>query len=673
MELLRADDPAGVGPYRLLRRLGARATGQVFLGCDSDGWLAAIKVLHDGYTADATERARFAGEVATTRAVHAPWTPAVLDADTEAPMPWLATEYVFGPTLESVAALPERAVGALAVRLARALAELHKMGLVHGNVTPSNVLLGADGPKLIDFGEARTPDATGVTRTGTVRGEPGFISPEQVAGAVAGPACDVFSLAAVLVRAATGRGPFGRTASPLAMLRRVADEKPDLAEVPERLRRILTPCLAKQPDQRPAAAALADSLADYADVSWPPPAITEAIRTDLEAIRPRSVSRRTALLGLGALALTAGATTAGVLLRSATRPGGTVRWIFTTTGAVSDVVCHGGTLYAASTDGTVRALDAATGRPHWAHHARPATSQSLLAAGDALYLTDDDGLTALDAATGRLRWETSSAGVAAASANTPVGSVIEQGRRVVAGFDPATGAIRWRYRNPSNELWWDAPPMVAAEGRIHVALASSMITLDGETGTVRAAREWPSTPCSWLAAAAGRVFAGRTGELDAIDAASGRPLWQHEVPTTATAPGVADDQRIYLVGPGRCSAWDAATAWQVWSVEQPSIEPSLGFTPTATLLGDTLYVGLARSGWTATELLVSAYASDSGKQRWTLPLDGLDGTFDRFTNLVAADNTVYFGTRSARIYAIGAVSADLDGFGVFVPGRLAAA
>jgi hypothetical protein len=302
MEPLLSGDPTLLGPFRLLGRLGAGGMGQVFLGRDSAGNLAAVKVIHPGLTGDRQFRQRFAREIATARAVRAPWTAVVLDADPDGPRPWLATEYVSGPSLDAAVAqhgpLPGAAVDVLAARLAESIAALHATGIVHRDRKPSNVLLAADGPRVIDFGIARAADSTRITHTGLVVGTPAFMSPEQAMGEPTGEPSDVFSLASVVVFAATGSGPFGRTGHPVAMLRKVAVAEPELAAVPDALRADLVPCLAKDPGQRPSAAQLAHRLArrapaDSAWPAWQPPAV---------AAPP---SRRTKLIVAAALAAVA--------------------------------------------------------------------------------------------------------------------------------------------------------------------------------------------------------------------------------------------------------------------------------------------------------------------------------------------------------------------------------
>ena len=266
MEPLRPDDPRQLGPYRLLRRVGAGGMGVVFLAVAADGAgddLAAVKAVHTEYAEDAEFRARFAGEVDLARRVHGPYTARVLDADTEGSRPWLATEYVSGPALHhavrEAGPFPAGSLRALAAGLARALDAIHSVGLIHRDLKPSNVLLSPRGPRVIDFGIARATDATALTRTGQTLGTPAFMSPEQATGAPLGPESDLFAFGGVLLFAGTGRQPFG-TGDPAALLYRVVNEEPDLSGLPEELLPLVTACLAKTPADRPGLGSLLAEL-----------------------------------------------------------------------------------------------------------------------------------------------------------------------------------------------------------------------------------------------------------------------------------------------------------------------------------------------------------------------------------------------------------------------------
>nr|WP_243876170.1 serine/threonine-protein kinase [Streptomyces sp. 846.5] len=282
MQALESDDPPQLGGYRLLARLGAGGMGRVYLARSRGGRRVALKVIRPELADDPDFRARFAREVASARAVSGAFTVAVLDADPEAATPWLATEYVPGPSLSAAVRehgpLPLDSVRALAAGLAEALEAIHAAGVVHRDLKPSNVLLAADGPRVIDFGISRAAEATELTRTGMVVGSPGFMSPEQIEGTAVTPATDVFSLGAVLAFAATGAGPFGEGATP-ALLYRVVHSEPRLDGVPGPLRGLISACLAKEAATRPSP----DGLLDRLEASEPADAGHDPTQTWLPA------------------------------------------------------------------------------------------------------------------------------------------------------------------------------------------------------------------------------------------------------------------------------------------------------------------------------------------------------------------------------------------------------
>ncbi|MEV2257384.1 bifunctional serine/threonine-protein kinase/ABC transporter substrate-binding protein [Streptomyces anulatus] len=348
MDDLRPTDPARIGGHRLLGRLGAGGMGVVYLGRTDTGALAAIKVILPEHAGDEEFRTRFRREAEAARRVDSPWAVSVTGADTESEHPWLATEFVPGPTLSDIVArrgpLPVRSVSVLARLLARALAAVHTAGLVHRDVKPGNVLLTAGGPQLIDFGIARAADATALTATGLVVGTPGFLPPEQASGNTAGPAGDVFSLGCLLAYAATGRPPFGGGAVD-AVLYRTVHDAPDLDGIDDApLRALLDRCLAKDPGERPAAADLDTLIAEDAPaggtIDWLPEDVVRIIADraaallalpDIDATvteepgppEPAPGRRRFLLLAAGgAVALGAGAFAAVRLTRDEPDGGG---------------------------------------------------------------------------------------------------------------------------------------------------------------------------------------------------------------------------------------------------------------------------------------------------------------------------------------------------------------
>ncbi|MFC4606356.1 serine/threonine-protein kinase [Streptomyces maoxianensis] len=286
MQPLDPGEPQSIGAYRLLGRLGAGGMGRVYLGRSAGGRTVAVKVVHPHFALDEEFRARFRREVEAARQVGGQWTAPVLDADPEAPVPWVATGYVAGPALSQAVAdhgpLPTRSVRVLGAGLAEALAAVHGLELVHRDVKPSNVLLTLDGPRLIDFGIARATDGTAsLTSTGVSVGSPGYMSPEQILGKAVTGAADVFSLGAVLVYAALGAAPFPGDSS-AALLYKVVHEEPELGSLEGDLRELVADCLAKDPAARPTPADIANRLAPgraaaLVGAGWLPGALVEQV------------------------------------------------------------------------------------------------------------------------------------------------------------------------------------------------------------------------------------------------------------------------------------------------------------------------------------------------------------------------------------------------------------
>jgi hypothetical protein len=300
---LPANSPQRVGDYALLGKLGAGAMGSVYLGRSRGGRPVAVKVARPELAESPEFRERFRREVAMARSVGGFWTATVVGADPDAPRPWMATEYVVGPTLQQAVQthgpLPELSVRRLAAGLAEALVAIHAAGLVHRDLKPSNVLLAADGPRVIDFGIARALEHSALTEAGMVFGTPGFLSPEQVVGTPIGPQSDVFALGAVLVYAATGQGPFGEGATS-ALVYRVVHQDPDLSRVPPGLVPLIIPCLVRDPAHRPTPARLLETIeVPHLDDTWLPAPVrtlVEQRHTELQALPALAVKPPTRVM-----------------------------------------------------------------------------------------------------------------------------------------------------------------------------------------------------------------------------------------------------------------------------------------------------------------------------------------------------------------------------------------
>ncbi|MGW3563392.1 WD40 repeat domain-containing serine/threonine protein kinase [Streptomyces sp. NPDC000941] len=325
MELMGEADRPVAGPYRLVAELGRGGMGRVLLGVAPDGRLVAVKVVRSQFVEDDGFRTRFRREVEASRKVSGAYTAAVVDADADAPLPWLASVFVPGPALgqvvENVAPLPPESTVRLAAGLAAALAEIHRAGLIHRDLKPSNVLLAADGPRVIDFGIARAIDSeniTKITHTGWLVGSPAFMSPEQAESRELTPASDVFSLGAVLFQACTGRVPFAGS-STLQMLYNVVHSEPDLAPIPDELRGLVERCLDKDPSQRPTPAGILELVGQLAPSARPWPAAVH----DLIDAQQAEIARVLGLPEDGGALVESGAGT--VVLRAEPGADGTAR------------------------------------------------------------------------------------------------------------------------------------------------------------------------------------------------------------------------------------------------------------------------------------------------------------------------------------------------------------
>ncbi|MGW6708131.1 serine/threonine-protein kinase [Streptomyces sp. NPDC054956] len=364
---LHQEDPDAVGGYRLLDRLGAGGMGTVYLARgDESGRLVAVKVVHQRFADDREFRIRFRQEVAAARRVSGAFTAPVVDADPEAERPWMATLYTPARTLGDVVRDGGPLAGAplrrLAVGLVEALRDMHRVGVVHRDLKPDNVLLTDEGPRVIDFGISRAADHQTLTVTGTILGTPPYMSPEQLSAPhrVKEPS-DVFSLGAVLVYATTGHGPFDAGSHYLTAYN-VVHEPPAVGELSGTVREIVQWCLAKEPVDRPTPDELLEAFKSAPEEDWGArllapvpeapevPAVPEVGAASPAADAPgrsrRSLSRRGALIA-GAAALAGaggiGSWAAGLWDRSGATGSGATGGSSTSPPAVKPVAAVEGT------------------------------------------------------------------------------------------------------------------------------------------------------------------------------------------------------------------------------------------------------------------------------------------------------------------------------------------
>jgi tRNA A-37 threonylcarbamoyl transferase component Bud32 len=281
-----------IGDYEILEEIGRGGMGVVYkAGQKSLGRVVALKMIRAADFAGPAERERFRREAQAVAALRHPnivQVYAVGDCNGE---PFLALEFVEGPSLARYLGgkpLPAREAAALVATLADAMHYAHQRGVIHRDLKPGNILLesaekGTSSslvtrhsplatPKITDFGLAKLQGDTQHTSTGVILGTPGYMAPEQAdgRGKEVGPAADVYGLGAILYELLTGRPPF-QGDSPVATLQQVMEAEPARPRllnpaVPRDLETVCLKCLEKEPQQRYAsAAALADDLRRFRD------------------------------------------------------------------------------------------------------------------------------------------------------------------------------------------------------------------------------------------------------------------------------------------------------------------------------------------------------------------------------------------------------------------------
>ncbi|WP_160150683.1 serine/threonine-protein kinase [Nonomuraea solani] len=266
---LKPEDPPAIGPYELISRLGSGGMGVVYFAKAADGSRVALKAIRRDYTADPVYRARFNEEVSNARKVASFCTARVLDHGEDRGVLYLVTEYIDGISLEDQliehGALSPSVLHAAAVGVAAALTAIHAAGLVHRDLKPANVMLTLAGPRVIDFGLARSSHVNARhTNAGMVMGTPGWIAPEQVFEGRTSPAGDVFAWGSLIAYAGLGGHPFGE-GDAYVMAARARSAPPDLRGLPAPLDRLVAAAIHPDPARRPAAKQLLLELVGAAD------------------------------------------------------------------------------------------------------------------------------------------------------------------------------------------------------------------------------------------------------------------------------------------------------------------------------------------------------------------------------------------------------------------------
>ncbi|MGW6058749.1 protein kinase domain-containing protein [Streptomyces sp. NPDC055189] len=672
-----------IGPYRLLAGIGAGGMGQVYLARAQEGAsrrLVALKAVRQdlGASPDAAFRVRFRREIAAARAVTGPYTAALLDGDADAELPWLATEYVPGPSLADTVArrgpLPAAAVRALGAGLARALAAVHAAEVLHRDLKPGNVLLTPEGPRLIDFGIARAFEATALTTTGMLVGTPGFMAPEQIAGSHAVvPASDVFSLGAVLCHAVSGRGPFDDPEF-ASVVFRISQGDADLSGVPDELRGIIAECLDADPARRPAPAGLAERLsgacapgpfpwpsdvlslfAEYRsaaaafestgdDAPPPPPPETPPA---LGSFGPAPVLRRRRLPWIVASAAAAAVVTvAAIVLPDALAddPAGTPaaspgpdRTAGPGSGSsTSRTVTAYGNQGHSGEFGTSAVREAALpeGWRPWSRK-KPKGVDSMgkgcVIARSALVCRDGWGAaTALDTATGKDRWKSPGfsgqpSGVQEIPPETDGKRVFVPSELGVSGIDLATGDEVWRHKAPE---YAGVISVTYAQGVLYTAEFSSQAAPAPYKTVLRARRAstgrqlWETRidgkPTGTLLVSGDRLYAAlEAGGVIALSTRTGDEKAKVSKPACGDLIGYGGAVLCWSVERAGVSVLDGdtlASRRTIGGGKQPDVAPVVGEKGVLVIASTDKKAGLQDR--------LTAYEWKSGRELWDLPARG---------------------------------------------------
>ncbi|HEX4222076.1 MAG TPA: PQQ-binding-like beta-propeller repeat protein [Pseudonocardiaceae bacterium] len=618
----------------MVARLGEGGMGVVYLGRSPAGRAIALKVVRERFASDPEYRARFRREVSAARRVTGAFAAPVLDADPDAAAAWLVTAYLPGLSLReavnAVGGLPLVTTRALAVGLAEALVEIHRVGLTHRDLKPSNVILTAHGPRVIDFGIARPEDATSITGVGTIIGTPGFMAPEQSAGAGITPAADIYALGAVLCFAATGHEA-------------TADEITD-----PWLRQFVQACLRPQPEARPSAADLLTS-APAGGGEWLPAALAEAIDrraaeaqallhtptarqpapppaepTSLATLAPAPVPQprltRRRLITIGGILLAAGgATAAGVLGASGRRP----------------VSAPPHTTSRPSTTTTVAPPPQAILK--WKTKVSAYYPDVYVSAGAVVALTQEDQSYGLDAAGGAVKWQLASGQPSVISADTAYLNDPIRGK--VIAVDPVSGSTRWSYEPPFvfGAAMPDLPIFKAVAGPLLCCgdnQVRALATADGRTRWIAKVDTERG-----LAGDPGVATALSDTALTALEPSTGHVRWTYPIThgsqgSVANGLAYAYDQNATLLA---IRADTGALAWQLADANDEWLASGNG----------TAYLGGGQ---------VRAYATVTGELLWSAPIGTTAGESPRGNTIAVDGSTLYVGSPDHHVYALDAAT-----------------
>ncbi|MEU3982613.1 serine/threonine-protein kinase [Streptomyces sp. NPDC026672] len=640
-----AELPEYAGHYRLESCLGAGGMGVVHLARSTSGLRLAVKVVHAEYAKDREFRGRFRQEVAAARKVSGAFTASVVDADPEAERPWMATLFIPGPTLSEHVKrdgpMPPAQLRRLMAGLAEALRDIHRVGVVHRDLKPSNVLLAEDGPKVIDFGISRPKDSELRTETGKLIGSPPYMAPEQFRRPrEVGPAADIFALGAVLVHAATGRGPFDSD-SPYVVAYQVVHDEPDLTGVPESIAPLVLRCLAKEPEDRPTPDELMRELRSVA-ASFDTQAFIPTQRATDAVPEPKSPAADP-VRGAGARKRLPGrvALTAGALALSLVGVFAAMQWLDGGNKAPHEA--------SAGAAAKVRA---------W--HAMPVGKGSGVPqcadGGGTLLCLRSGWAFALDPADGKVLWRKTVARDRTAPVPGLAGGLLlvptHDGQRLTA-LDPDSGETRWEREVPARG------GMLFAGGMILAAGPDGLVTgVDGESGDTVWSRRLTGGVTPRLVAFAGDPLAYATTvsadathtRVAALDPATGAERWTARLSGSLEPVGSQDGSVFLLSYDNASSAVTAVVRYTPASGATRRTTLSVPrLTPQATAHGSVVYL-LSEGG------ALEAVDPGAGKRLWVLQTSVARGSAP-----VADGDHVFFTAADGRLIAVDARSGRLVG------------
>ncbi|KUL51634.1 serine/threonine protein kinase [Streptomyces sp. NRRL F-4489] len=697
-----AERPEYAGQYRLEARLGAGGMGVVHLARSSSGLLLAVKVIHAEFAQDPEFRGRFRQEVAAARRVSGAFTAPVVDADPDAERPWMATLHIAGPALSDHVKrngpLAPAEVRRLGAGLAEALRDIHRAGVVHRDLKPGNVLLAADGPKVIDFGISRPSDSEMRTETGKLIGTPPFMAPEQFQRPrEVGPAADVFALGSVLVHAATGRGPFDSD-SPYLVAYQVVHDEADLSGLPDELVPLVASCLAKDPEDRPTPGRLMELLRSDAPMTLPAtaplplgaipsaapgpvrvPAQRQPARAETTHVRVETPQSRAETTHVRAASHDVRAESPGVPAETAparTRRRVRPRLLAATAALVVLALGAGAWALTAASDDDPALQTHASRTPHspirpWRttlvdRPAGYAAEMPYCTAGAGAVFCGQSGLPAarLSPATGEVTWRHTAA-TRSRSDVSPTAPVLsggflyvfaDDGRRLLA-LDPSKdgdGALRWSLDISPYEggatVVADRILLTSADGTV-TALDTTThqqrwrrsfsghqlprFTAHGDPHTAYAAEPLPTGPSPLT-------------RLTAIDPADGSVHWSRRLPGTLTLAGTTRSGALFLtVGD---PTYDNLTAAVL------RYDPATGQSRRLPLAAPLRGVSATVQGETAYLLAEGGALQAVGARTWDT-----ETSVSRGSAPVAAGDRLYFTAADGRLIAVDTTSGALLG------------